>query len=206
MMRFRGRIEQRPAREKSFAYSQRQLSLLATNWPTVDELEAVTAPMTADTILQILRGDGIFRGWDCTNPDEFSRTQLKRRAAALDYAKESDIVDTRSRVDAKKKELRDFLSERSKLQGAVARSRRKLRFLDRKLERIAKRINRQRIKERGRLQIELRRKEAERRGELMYVYRRQSSQFRKTIRLLAHTKKLTLEQATQLFLDMVGAK
>lgn len=68
MLRFRSRIDRYPTKEKPGKYGdtvdRRKLSLLATYHPTIDELEAVIAPMTADTVIQILRGDGIYRGWD----------------------------------------------------------------------------------------------------------------------------------------------
>lgn len=54
-----------PEREKpEQIFPSNKLHLDSRAWPTVDELEDIIAPMTADTVLQILHGQGIYWGWE----------------------------------------------------------------------------------------------------------------------------------------------
>lgn len=66
MMKYNWPIDLYPQREREepFDLSPHKASLMAYQWPTVDELENIIAPMTADTVLQILRGQGIYWGWE----------------------------------------------------------------------------------------------------------------------------------------------
>jgi hypothetical protein len=84
MMKFKGEINQfhgdiRKGRRKKDRVSHLHYI------PTVNEVDEVMAPMIADTILQILRGQGIYWGWEIDrdvdnalpykapiNPDDFT--------------------------------------------------------------------------------------------------------------------------------------
>lgn len=54
MSTFNSRAHRRKARER----------LRASNWPTLPQLRHVTAMLTADTILQVLKGEGYYYGPD----------------------------------------------------------------------------------------------------------------------------------------------
>jgi hypothetical protein len=58
MMKFAGEIKQ--AKRRTNRISKWDVNDI----PTVDEVDDVMAPMIADTILQILRGQGIYYGWE----------------------------------------------------------------------------------------------------------------------------------------------
>jgi hypothetical protein len=65
MLKFKGPFE------KTRHYSRRKMKFVARdsayndfNIPTVDEVDEVMAPMYADTVLQILHGQGIYWGWE----------------------------------------------------------------------------------------------------------------------------------------------
>lgn len=67
MMKFDWYIDLHPVKEKAKNYpkDRRKMSMWPTAWPTVDEMEDFLSPMTADTILQILHGQGYNYGYEC---------------------------------------------------------------------------------------------------------------------------------------------
>lgn len=67
MMKFNWAIDLNPIKESETIGKDdpSKFHLYATAVPTVDEIEDIISPMTADTVLQILRGQGIYWGWEC---------------------------------------------------------------------------------------------------------------------------------------------
>ena len=67
MLRFADYIDRFPEKDRNTTYNARSI-------PTVDEVEEITAAMTADTVLQILKGQGIYYGYEC---EKYSDNEIR---------------------------------------------------------------------------------------------------------------------------------
>lgn len=222
MMRFNWPIDKKPVKERYKVVGKintperlRKLSLLASFWPTVDELESVIAPMTADTVLQILRGDGIYRGWDCQEQYDHDKKSLNRRVTHYEYErtyKNGVIVDLRSQERLRRQQ---DLEQVKRLEEIKRQSYRRLRGLDNRLERIGRRLKKKdaikkqyeynrKINQKRREQQELENRMANVlafRRRWRAIYRNQPPIFKKAIQAIAVSRNLTTEQATELFIE-----
>ena len=76
----RQRGEPRPQRENKFWNDNRWYwSLKSGAWPQVDETAELVAAMTADTVLQILRGHGHYYGLGAEQRDYINEPTSERR-------------------------------------------------------------------------------------------------------------------------------
>jgi hypothetical protein len=64
MLKFRGEYDQHSAPDHRDGMNEKMAYLSAYMIPTVDEVNEILAPMAADTVLQILHGQGYYYGYE----------------------------------------------------------------------------------------------------------------------------------------------
>lgn len=125
MLKFKGRFEERSRWKDGFGTYDIDI-------PTVDEVYETIAPMTADTVLQILHGQGIYWGYEIKHDfdneireikdngiraySEYSRETSRQRARKYRLEHKAQIeANKKARIEAKQeakreRKLRDWLT------------------------------------------------------------------------------------------------
>lgn len=117
--------------------------------PTVDEVDEVLSPMYADTVLQILRGQGIYHGYDCERhcdnevsiPSGYLNEGRSRKQIKADVFSRKWIRVSTGQLYKLDRRLQKFNPDNQREKRAVTNHER-IQWLDIRLRKVRRRLDR----------------------------------------------------------------